>query len=912
MPTRKSPVKAASPNLAVPGQVLAQVARGTGEAPEIAVAFGLPRVRTPVRCSCGPIAIPSLLLLFSLLVGPVGALDGAAGPNLALGRPVSVNPLPEYPLTGNNPKSLTDGMPVSPDERGYFWERSGCVGWIHWDQNPWQIWDSWVPILVTIDLGESQPIGGLSYSTAGNSWSPVAGGAPWPSSILVFTSEDLSTWRYAGDLILLSLKKGLPPFGGDCMTFQFQTDELKSRGRYIRLCVLTRGAFTFCDEVEVYGGSADLQATGPAVTDFGSYLAETRLQRAIADRLRVDVVAAKQAVDASTSVSSRKAQLQTRLDAVLAAIPTLPVVDRTTFQAVLPFNTEQARIYSVYGDLLHDKGSAPLILWKKHRYAPLSPTEMPATPVVASAQSGGTASAPVAATDSVTIRMLQNEFRSDAFLITNATDGPVNAAIQVKSTPALKPGSLAVSVMPWTDTGAGVPIAAAIPLGAATNGIYPVSIPSGMTRKIWLTVDSTGLAPGNYIGTLDIVAGAKSYTYPFIVTVSGIQMKRPRLSLGMWDFSDQSTCYDLTPKNKANVIELQQSHFVDSPWATCAALPWPNDSDFAANNTLKGPLTFAVFDAWVKLWPNARRYMVFAYVDRDSTVSFAGAAIGTPAFKARVGAWAKALADHMRTLGLAPSQLCLSLVDEPLNSTAAQIAVAWADAIKATAPELSLFQDSIWGRPDQISEERVFSLPDWLSPNLDIFYQGGAEVRNFWEGLRAKGHRLWFYRCAEKSNDPQNSQRLMAWHAFQQKAEGIGLWSICDNGGGDDWNQYGTRGTSYSPVFLSPNGATNGIHWEAVREGVEDHEYFSMLQDAVAQPEGAAFRAAAQALFAQLEAALTASPRMNQAWAVSSGDHEVLDTLRLQALDLLERIAAAAVPKPEVPRILGIDASVTR
>jgi hypothetical protein len=101
-------------------------------------------------------------------------------------------------------------------------------------------------VLLTVDLGQTQPIAGLSYSTAAG----VAGVA-WPREIRIAVSEDGRLWRSPGDLVVLSKHNGAPLAEG-YGAFRYKTHELASRGRYVRLAVVTDGAFAFCDELEIF------------------------------------------------------------------------------------------------------------------------------------------------------------------------------------------------------------------------------------------------------------------------------------------------------------------------------------------------------------------------------------------------------------------------------------------------------------------------------------------------------------------------------------------------------------------------------------------------------------------------------------------------------------------------------------
>src|SRR5208337_4133163 len=130
--------------------------------------------------------------LFAFNCSVVSALDSTVPQpslkNIALGRPYTLYPQPNYPLC-NGPdvtKQLTDGKYTS----GYFWTQKSTVGWVH--KYP----------VITIDLGEIYPIRGLSYNTAAG-----VAGVQWPSHIYVFVSDDGKSFFEAGDLVSLAGKR---------------------------------------------------------------------------------------------------------------------------------------------------------------------------------------------------------------------------------------------------------------------------------------------------------------------------------------------------------------------------------------------------------------------------------------------------------------------------------------------------------------------------------------------------------------------------------------------------------------------------------------------------------------------------------------------------------------------------------
>ena len=106
------------------------------------------------------------------------------------------------------------------------------------------------------------------------------------------------------------------------------------------------------------------------------------------------------------------------------------------------------------------------------------------------------------------------------------------------------------------------------------------------------------------------------------------------LLLGGWSYTNAERMYGVTPQNRDALIQHLREHYVNAPWATRAALPWGTFDD---EGNLTEPPDTANFDAWVKRWPGAKRYMVFVAIGSYSSVrdTFLGSKVGTPPFEPR-------------------------------------------------------------------------------------------------------------------------------------------------------------------------------------------------------------------------------------------------------------------------------------
>ena len=746
--------------------------------------------------------------------------------NVAQGKTVTVSTPPTEPYTPDKSLAqLTDGKyagnefdPVN--KTSTLWVQKGAL--------TWRVGKD--PLVITIDLGKTMPISGALFSSAAG-----RAGVQWPSFIGIMVSEDAKIWHYEGDLVTLSAKNGRPSLDG-YEKFRYVTHDLKTKGRYVSFTVI-QVPYTVTDEIEIYKGDdklLSLPVTGQAFEALDMASINKIIQSGFVQRrVSVDIQAVREAVANAAISAVQKSTFTQQLD---KAEQENTVMESGDIKTILPINSTHRSVMATFGQLLAAQGVTPLSIWKLHRYAWL--------PFVIKPEKNGS--------DGINISMLKNEFRSDALLLTNASGAEKTVTLQLKNPPTnAKPGWLQVESAVWTDTYQGVPVADALLPIPENQGKYSVTIPAGFTGKIWFTVDGTKVASGDYKSTF-IVDGQN---VPFHLTVSKLAMQRPRMSLTMWDNSDSKSLAGvasrgITPQNKAAALAMMKSHFVDAPWADRPILPWPKMEDFDAQNQLNKKLDFSAFDGWVAEWPKARTFFVFINVHESE--SFAGAKRATSEFNARLGAYAKVLSSHMKELGLQPQQLALLLIDEPGGRGPWQddVIADWSNAIHAASPELFLVSDPVWPRPDLQKNQDAFSQMNILIPNTQNYVNRPKEVADFYQQQRKDDKELWLYSATGPVRlfNPQNYYRNQAWRVFSIGGRGMGFWAFCDIGGAPTaWNDYQIP-TSFSPAFLDKTTVYNSVHWDAVREGVEDYEELAMLQDAIEKSSNQTLKSQAQAV----------------------------------------------------------------
>ena len=230
----------------------------------------------------------------------------SAGQNLALGKRCALFPAPNYHLCTDpeDPWQLTDGKTT----KDYFWTQKGTVGW-----------QSIGYATVTIDLGQLEPISGVSVTTAAG-----VAGVTWPVAIHLLVSDDGQTYYDAGDVVALDRKHG--PYPQGYAIRRLVTDELRTCGRYVQfvLIPLPGGPFLFTDEVEVFRGPAailDRKSSRPAPTTALKIYEAGRSVRAVQRRWDADAADLEKLIGDASLDEPAKGPARRRLEAAKALPP---------------------------------------------------------------------------------------------------------------------------------------------------------------------------------------------------------------------------------------------------------------------------------------------------------------------------------------------------------------------------------------------------------------------------------------------------------------------------------------------------------------------------------------------------------------------------------------------------------------
>ena len=187
--------------------------------------------------------LATMLSVLSLTMGANAAAADASPPNLALRRPYTFSVQPTYNLCTDpgDATQLTDGATSTNFASGLWWQKS-TVGWHNNGM-----------VSITVDLGQTYPVGGIDFTSAAG-----GGDVGAPAMIHLWISEDGKSFRFGGELIAAAWRKGLPiapnaadsyrgrPVGSQGNAgFTYSAEDLKLSGRYIKLTVLPGGQYLY-------------------------------------------------------------------------------------------------------------------------------------------------------------------------------------------------------------------------------------------------------------------------------------------------------------------------------------------------------------------------------------------------------------------------------------------------------------------------------------------------------------------------------------------------------------------------------------------------------------------------------------------------------------------------------------------
>ena len=137
---------------------------------------------------------------------------------------------------------------------------------------------------------------------------------------------------------------------------------------------------------------------------------------------------------------------------------------------------------------------------------------------------------------------------------------------------------------------------------------------------------------------------------------------------------------------------------------------------------------------------------------------------------------------------------------------------------------------------------------------------------------------------------------MQQWHCFKVGAKGSCFWAFGDNGNVSCWNEYPAEGNGpYCPTYLDDESITAAKYMEAIREGVQDYEYLTMLKNRVGALEKKGIPAeelsqATKLLETACDRVMAMEKGANYRWDEEK-DRGVADRVRVEILNALSELS---------------------
>ena len=741
-----------------------------------------------------------LLVLGSLLGNGPGAqaetvsMEPSPGLNLAAGRPCTFTVSPNYGYcTGDSdPQDLTDGQYWQPkaDPEAHFWTQAGTVGW---QQSS--------PAGIQIDLGEVQAIDTVTLDSAAGS-SQVT----YPGAALLYVSDEGETWYYVTDLI----NEAIPQ--NRFSRHRFVAADLHTRGRYVMIYLIIGGFYMFADEIEVLGGTHDPAAVEFAVDPLPTAqleaAAEARGQLSKQKNTSLYFIAAAQA---ALEQAPEATAAQTELEVLARQAVARDQLEPEDHPVGPPFTDLDRQVGQVVGKCW-SRFAPAVTVWSPEPslWAPLGPFDRPPE-------------APLEALPSVALHadMMGNEYEAVAFNLSNNREQPIRVHLSVSDlvgrSGRMSSSAVTLREVIFAEASGFRLYADALP--EVQDGT--VNIAAGLTKQIWLTLDSAGVAPGTYQGQVLVRPRRGSPTaLPLQVEVYPVIMpEQPSYLTTLFSYfswapvigREEATARDLT------------THYANAEVLHHGYIPWPQVDD--NKNPLQPiELDFTKLDEMIAYRPDVQLWILWPGMEFGYWTLGTNRAFGAPGHAEMFKEWARQIRDHMQDRGIGTDRWCFMWQDEPGDESWKKNIVPASRMAKEVDPSILVWEDQ------QVSLELLQETDDCCDiycPPLD-HVQANPDIHQF---ILGQEHPGWQYVCASsKEGDPHSYYRLHHWHSWDLGFNGAGMWVYTDDLG--TWNDY-AGGTSYSMIYEGPEGPITSKRWEAWRDGIEDVELLRHVRQIV-------------------------------------------------------------------------------
>jgi len=389
--------------------------------------------------------------------------------------------------------------------------------------------------------------------------------------------------------------------------------------------------------------------------------------------------------------------------------------------------------------------------------------------------------------------------------------------------------------------------------------VEEIDVAPGDAQPIWITVPvPVDAEPGTYRGTLALTGSADGKTIsadaPLTVRVYKAAVKDTRLWVTDWfamhwrhmaisPEAESDEYYALLERYARNLAEHRHNVALISPLGL---------AHYAANDDGTLAIDFSRFDRWVEVFRKAgvigriegghlggrkagwdSEFVVTAYLVQDGKVVSRRVDPASPEADGFYRQFFPALMDHLREKGWLDCYM-QHLGDEPIKANIESYE-AMARLAREYGPGLRVIEACH-------TKDLVGAIDVWV-PQLNYLHRD----HDHYVARQEAGDEVWFYTCVFPQGQyanrfielPLMKTRLLHWINFRYGATGYLHWGY-NHWTADSPFTHTTRphgGPPYLPagdpwiVYPGKEGPLDSIRFEAMRDGIVDHELLSMLAE---------------------------------------------------------------------------------
>jgi hypothetical protein len=347
-----------------------------------------------------------------------------------------------------------------------------------------------------------------------------------------------------------------------------------------------------------------------------------------------------------------------------------------------------------------------------------------------------------------------------------------------------------------------------------------VKLAPGYNSMIWLTLNTYGLKPGWWIGSLTLKPTINRELEKTIrVKINVLPVKFPQ---GPKPYSYNWAFYgDSKERYTQLCIQDQKEHFTNVH---------PTSLDSTGLRALK-------FDGQGRIIENFDFSGLEQYIDMfgikdqiyilNARYEWFPELLGGQGKVEGIGLenftkWAKALRKFFESKGMTVKNFAWYACDEPLTEKQAEGVANLGKLLQATDREQQIFVTvynaiSVKALEIMAPYVNVWSPSTWCSEEQLAFIDK-QKARHF------------SYCVLNRTGGPYVNYRLDCWRAYYRGYEAVGFWAYNDSGGTSVWDDYDWVSHDYSVIYEGTDKPVGSVRWEAHRQGILDYRLLDWVK----------------------------------------------------------------------------------